>query len=61
MPIEQTEPGTDLCAMERQYISITPVSLDLTDLGELDRLREGLPLDEPPPADEAAEAVEEDD
>ena len=61
VPIEQTEPGTDLWAMERQYISITPLSLDLTDLGELDRLRMELPLDEPPPADEAAEDVEEDD
>jgi 5'-nucleotidase len=61
VPIEQTEPGTDLWAMERGYISITPLSVDLTDVGELERLRERLPLDEPPRADEAAETVEEDE
>jgi 5'-nucleotidase len=61
VPIEQTEPGTDLWAMERHYISITPLSLDLTDLGELNRLSKRLPLDEPPPAEEAAEAIEEDE
>ena len=38
-PIEQTEPGTDLWAMERGYISITPLSLDLTDLPGLDAPR----------------------
>jgi 5'-nucleotidase len=61
VPIEQTEPGTDLWAMERGYISITPLSVDLTDVGELERLRQRLPLDEPPRADEEAEAVEEDE
>jgi 5'-nucleotidase len=61
VPIEESEPGTDLWAMERHYISITPLSLDLTDLGELDRLRQRLPLDEPPRAEEKAEAVEEDE
>jgi 5'-nucleotidase len=61
VPIEQTEPGTDLWAMERGYISITPLSVDLTDVGELERLRDRLPLDEPPRADEEAEAVEEDE
>jgi 5'-nucleotidase len=61
VPIEQTEPGTDLWAMERGYISISPLSVDLTDVGELERLRERLPLDEPPRADEAAEAIEEDE
>ena len=37
-PIEQIEPGTDLWAMERGYISITPLSLDLTDLPGLNAL-----------------------
>ena len=61
VPIEQTEPGTDLWAMERGYISITPLSVDLTDAAELDRLRRGLPLDEPAAAEERTEAVEEDE
>jgi 5'-nucleotidase len=61
VPIEQTEPGTDLWAMERGYISITPLSVDLTDVGELERLRRRLPIDEPPRADEEAEVVEEDE
>ena len=45
VPIEQTEPGTDLWAMERGYISITPLGLDLTDRPELERLTAALPLD----------------
>jgi 5'-nucleotidase len=61
VPIEQTEPGTDLWAMERGCISITPLSVDLTDAAELERLRRRLPLDEPPPAEEQTEAVEEDE
>jgi 5'-nucleotidase len=60
VPIEETEPGTDLWAMERGYVSITPLGLDLTDAAALERLRTRLPLDEPPP-DEPAEAVEEDE
>ena len=60
VPIEETEPGTDLWAMERQFVSITPLSLDLTDAAELERQRARLPLDEPP-VDEPAEAVEEDE
>ena len=58
--IEETEPGTDLWAMERGYTSITPLIRDLTDHAELDRLREAIPLDEPP-ADEPTEPVEEDE
>ena len=61
VPIEMTEPGTDLWAMERGYISITPLSVDLTDAAELDRLRQRLPLDEPPRAEAEAEPVEEDE
>jgi 5'-nucleotidase len=59
-PIEETEPGTDLWAMERNYISITPLIRDLTDHADLDRLRSSIPLDEPP-GDEPAERVEEDE
>lgn len=59
-PIEQIEPGTDLWAMERGYISITPLSLDLTDLSGLARLTAALPLDAPP-FEEPTEAVEEDE
>jgi 5'-nucleotidase len=47
-PIEQIEPGTDLWAMQRGYISITPLSLDLTDLPGLERLKARMPLDAPP-------------
>ena len=59
-PIEQIEPGTDLWAMERGYISITPLSLDLTDLPGLERLAAARPLDAPATA-EPTDAVEEDD
>ncbi|HET8691844.1 MAG TPA: 5'/3'-nucleotidase SurE [Steroidobacteraceae bacterium] len=59
-PIEQTEPGTDLWAMERKYISITPLSLDLTDMPGLDRLMSEHPLDAPP-AEPPTEQVEEDE
>ena len=59
-PLEETEPGTDLWAMERGYTSITPLIRDLTDHPELDRLRSEIQLDAPP-ADEPTEAVEEDE
>jgi 5'-nucleotidase len=59
-PIEQVEPGTDLWAMERNYISMTPLSLDLTDLPGLERLVAANPLDAPP-VEEPTEAVEEDE
>jgi 5'-nucleotidase len=59
-PIEQIELGTDLWAMERGYISITPLSLDLTDLPGLSRLAAEHPLDAPP-TEEPTEAVEEDE
>ena len=60
VPIEETEPGTDLWAMERHHISVTPLGLDLTDRAELERLRDERPL-EAPPADEPIEMVEEDE
>lgn len=56
--IERTEPGTDLWAMQRGYVSITPLTLDLTQHDELARLRRAIPLDEPPaegPEEEMAE------
>ncbi len=60
VPIEQIEPGTDLWAMERGYISITPLSLDLTDQPGLARLTAALPLDTPS-AEHPTEPVEEDE
>jgi 5'-nucleotidase len=59
-PIEQTEPGTDLWAMERGYISITPLNLDLTDQAGLARLNEAHPLDAPS-VEQPTEKVEEDE
>ena len=59
-PIEQTERGTDLWAMERGHISITPLTLDLTDHDRLSRLTAELPLNTPS-ADEPSGAVEEDE
>jgi 5'-nucleotidase len=61
VPIEQTEPGTDLWAFSRGYITFTPLSPDLTDKSELERLRHAIPLDEPQPEEATTEAVEEDE
>jgi 5'-nucleotidase len=44
-PLEENEAGTDLWAMERQYVSMTPLRLDLTDHASLGRLETALPLD----------------
>jgi 5'-nucleotidase len=44
-PLEENEPGTDLWAMARQFVSMTPLRLDLTDHAALDRLETSLPLD----------------
>lgn len=60
MPLEETEPGTDLWAMERGFVSITPLDLELTDDAELARLSTAIPLDRPP-VEEPAEQVEEDE
>jgi 5'-nucleotidase len=60
VPIERTEPGTDLWAMERGYVSVTPLGLDLTDTAALEQLSADLPLDVPTDL-EPAEAVEEDE
>jgi 5'-nucleotidase len=61
VPIEETEPGTDLWAMERGHISVTPLSVDLTDLPALERLKRENPLAEPPPGERPAEPVDEDE
>jgi 5'-nucleotidase len=45
VPITQTEEGTDLWAVQRGYVSITPLRLDLTDDGQLAELRKKRPLD----------------
>jgi len=60
VPIEETETGTDLWAIERGYISITPLGLDLTDQAELDRLRVAIRLDTPLD-EQRTEPVEEDE
>jgi hypothetical protein len=46
--------------MERGYVSMTPLSLDLTDQPGLDRLVAVQPLDGPP-AEAPSESVEEDE
>lgn len=46
-PIEGAEEGTDRWAVEQRWISMTPVSLDLTDEARLTALRGRQPLDEP--------------
>jgi len=61
VPVEQTEPGTDLWAFARRYITLTPLSPDLTDKSELDRLRDAIPLDVPQPEEATTEVVEEDE
>ncbi len=50
-PIEETEPGTDRWALQRDHVSITPLQLDLTDHEALARARERVRLDEPAPVD----------
>ena len=45
VPIEATEKGTDRWAVERGYVSITPLRLDLTNERELAAVQEKCPLD----------------
>lgn len=45
-PLESAEERTDRWAVERQWISLTPLRLDLTDEAELERMRGAMPLDE---------------
>jgi 5'-nucleotidase len=68
-PIEGAEEGTDRWAVERNWVSMTPLRLDLTDERVLGRLRAQRPLDEavaaaispPGPLPEAARSVREDE
>jgi 5'-nucleotidase len=46
-PVEGAEEGTDRWAVEQNWISMTPVSLDLTDEAQLARCRARNLLDEP--------------
>ena len=39
VPIESSEEGTDRWAIERGYVSVTPLRLDLTDHDQLDEVR----------------------
>jgi 5'-nucleotidase len=57
VPLTQNEPGTDLWAMEREYVSITPLRLDLTDHDSLGTLRDALPLDAAEAHQEAAPRI----
>ena len=45
VPLTETEEGTDLWAVERGYVSIMPLRLDLTDDRELINLQTKCPLD----------------
>jgi len=44
-PVEATEEGTDRWAMEHQYISVTPLRLDLTNEQELEEAKARHPFD----------------
>jgi 5'-nucleotidase len=44
-PVERHREGTDLWAVENGYVSLTPLRLDLTDHGELERVLGGAPLE----------------
>jgi 5'-nucleotidase len=41
VPLEELREGTDLWAIERGYVSLTPLRLDLTDYTELERVAAG--------------------
>lgn len=61
VPIEETERGTDLWAFSRGYISMTPLTLELTEHAQLERLRAAMPIDEPAPEEATTEPEEEDE
>jgi 5'-nucleotidase len=44
-PIEETEEGTDRWAVERGYVSMTPLRLDLTNEAELEKARAEVPVE----------------
>ena len=68
-PLEGAEEGTDRWAVEQGWISMTPISLDLTDKQQLEDARARRPLDEalataispPKSSPEAVKSVREDE
>jgi 5'-nucleotidase len=67
-PIDGAEKGTDRWAVEQNWISLTPLCLDLTDDGLLEAMRVQYPLDDSAAvaspqrsSDRAAESVREDE
>lgn len=68
-PLDGAEEGTDRWALEQGWISLTPLTLDLTDTRKLDDIRERRPLDEqvataispPKSSPEAAKSVHDDE
>ena len=68
-PVDAAEPGTDRWAVEQQWVSLTPLTLDVTDGAGLERLRQTHPLDAglaaqvsaPVSTSRQAEAVREDE
>ena len=48
-PLRENEPGTDLWAMENDYVSITPLRLDLTNYAALKQTFAEQPLEGPDP------------
>jgi 5'-nucleotidase len=55
IPIEKSEPGTDLWAIEHRFVSITPLRMDLTDDEGLARATGDRPLGESDDDDQAPE------
>jgi len=68
-PLQGAEDGTDRWAVEQEWISLTPLRLDLTDESQLAKCRANHPLDEllaaktspPKSSPEAVKSVEEDE
>jgi 5'/3'-nucleotidase len=50
VPLTENEEGTDLWAVERGYVSVTPLRIDLTNEKQLGLMQARHPLDEIPPA-----------
>jgi 5'/3'-nucleotidase len=51
VPLEKHREDTDLWAVERGYVSLTPLRLDLTHIAELERMRDRHALDQERPGD----------
>lgn len=45
-PVDAAPEGTDRWAVEQQWVSLTPLTLNVTDEAQLDRLRASYPLDQ---------------